>query len=303
MLGSLLLESFVELQPRVGRDTRQSASRTWQPVRPEESQRLSDSRQQIHHAAQLAAAAGISFLKPAEDDSHASLEWIPTLAGLFSRPIPAPTVFRIGVRPVDTALLIVTENDKPFGEYRLHGKTITEAVDWIRSQISGLGADGSRYTLKRHYEIPRHEVAIGDAFDASDRARFEELAKWFANGFALLNSLARSIDDASEVRCWPQHFDIASLIQSTPDRTIGIGLEAGDEYYEEPYFYVNTHPQPRASQVQTRPLWGRGSWHTHGWIGAVLPGSKLGPASAQEQQVREFMDSAISACRGMAIQS
>jgi hypothetical protein len=185
----------------------------------------------------------------------------------------------------------------------LHGKTITDAVDWIRSQVSALGADASRYTLKRHYEIPRHEVAIGDAFDASDKSRFEELSKWLANGSTLLNSLARSLDDASEVRCWPHHFDIASLIQSTPDRTIGIGLEPGDEYYDEPYFYVNAHPQPRAAQAQSRPLWGRGSWHTRGWVGAVLPGSKLGPASAQEQQVREFMDSAISACRGIAIQS
>jgi hypothetical protein len=293
----------VELQPRVPADARQTANRTWQPVRPEDSQRLSDVRQQIHHAVQLASAAGISFLTPVSGDSHTSLEWIPTLAGLFSRPIPASTVFRVGVRPVDTALLITIENDKPFAEYRLHGKTIIEAVDWIRSHITVLGADASHYTLQRHYEIPRHEVAIGDAFDSSDKARLEELSRWFSNGWSLLNSLARSMDDASEVRCWPHHFDIASLIQATPDRTISIGLEPGDDYYEEPYFYVNTHPQPRPAQALSRPLWGRGIWHTRRWVGAVLPGSKLGPASSQERQVREFMDSAISASRGFAIQS
>jgi hypothetical protein len=294
----------VEVQPHAALNTRHaSAAKTWQPVRPEESIQLSESRQQIHHAAQLAAAAGISFLEPLPDDSHTNLEWLPSLGALFSRPIPAQTLFRIGIRPATPALQIVIENDRPFAEYRLHGKTITEAAGWIRTQVTSLGADGSRYTLKRHYEIPSHPVAMGDAFDCSDTSRFDELSKWFANAASLLNSLVRSIDDASEVRCWPHHFDIASLIRATPDRTIGIGLAPGDEFYDEPYFYVSLNPRPGAAQIRSRPLWGRGAWHTTGWVGAVLPGSRLGAASAQEQQVREFMDSAISTCRSISIQS
>lgn len=295
----------MELQPHRARDARlpHPTFKTWQPIRPEESAQLSESRRQIHHAAQLAAAAGISFLEPSSDDSHTSLEWLPSLGGLFSRPIPAGTVFRVGVRPAAPALLIVIENDKPFAEYRLHGKTITDAANWIRSQVSSLGADASRYTLKRHYEIPAHPVAMGDAFDCSDTSRFEELAKWFANGASLLNSVAAAIDDAGDVRCWPHHFDIASLIRTTSGRTFGIGLEPGDEYYDEPYFYVNVNPRPAVGQIRSRPLWGRGAWHTRDWVGAVLPGSRLGAASAQEQQVREFMDSALSACRGLSIQS
>jgi hypothetical protein len=298
-------EFFVELQPHGTLDARRlhPTSRTWQPIRPEESTRLSDSRQQIHHAAQLAAAAGISFLEPSPDDAHTSLEWIPSLSGLFTRPIPAGTVFRVGVRPATPALLIAVENDKVFGEYRLHGKTLAEAASWIRIQASLLGLDAARYTLKRQYEIPRHPLAMDDAFDSSESSCFEELSKWFANAASLLNSLARSIPDAGDVRCWPHHFDLASLIGATPGRTIGIGLEPGDEYYDEPYFYVNVNPRPVRAQTRSRPLWGRGTWHTSGWFGAVLPGSRLGAASAQEQQVREFMDSAISACRSVTLQN
>jgi hypothetical protein len=268
-----------------------------------ESTSLSESRRQLHHAAQLAAAAGMSFLDPQPDDNQSSLEWVPGLAGLFSQPIPAPTLFRIGVRPSDAALLIAIENDQPFAEFRLHGKTILDAVEWIRTKIASLGADPHRYTLRRHYEIPDHAVSMGDAFDTSDRPRFEELSKWFADGASLLSSIARSIHKSSDVRCWPHHFDIASLIRATSDRTIGIGLEPGDQYYDEPYFYVNIKPRPSGAAVRSRPLWGRGAWHTRDWTGAVLPGSKLGAASAQEQQVREFIDSAISACRGLATQS
>ena len=300
--GGFLTDFFVELQPQESR-TKSPTTRTWQPIRPEESTHLSDSRLQLHHAAQLGAAAGISFLKHQPDDSHTNLEWTPALAGLFSRVIPARTAFRIGVRPADLTLLIVTEGDQLISRYRLHGRTIVEAANWIRSKIALLGVDAARYTLKRDYEIPRHPVAMGDSFDASDKSSFDELSKWFANAASILNSLARTIHDAGEVRCWPYDFDIATLINVGPEHTVGAGLEPGDRYYDEPYFYVNINPHPSAAQARSRPLWGRGKWHTREWVGAVLPGSRLNGASAQERQVREFIDSAISACRVLATQS
>jgi hypothetical protein len=97
--------------------------------------------------------------------------------------------------------------------------------------------------------------------------------------------------------------DIGTLISVDSDRTMGIGMEPGDDYYDEPYFYLNMDPQPTAERVQSRPLWGEGRWHTNEWVGAVLPGSRLGPASAQERQVREFIDSAAAACRALLMQS
>jgi hypothetical protein len=217
--------------------------------------------------------------------------------------IPARKPFRVGVRPADLTLLVVTDKDHPIARYRLHGRTIVEATQWIRGQIALLGVDAARYTLKRDFEIPMHSVALGDSFDASERAQFEELSKWFANGASIIGSLARSIHDASEVRCWPHDFDIATLIPVASERTIGVGLEPGDKYYDEPYFYVSMHPQPSAAQARSRPLWGRGTWHTRGWMGAVLTGSRLEGASKQEWQVREFIDSAVSACRALATQS
>jgi len=302
MLKRLLYRNcLVELQPRETR-TKTSTARTWQPVRPEDSTHLADARLQLHHAAQFGSAAGISFLEHQADDSHANLEWVPALAGLFSRVIPTRTAFRIGVRPADLTLLIVTENDQSIARYRLHGRTIVEATAWIRARIAPLGVDAARYTLKRHYEIPGHPVAMGDSFDASDKPSFEQLSKWLANGASILVSIIRPMQDASEVRCWPHHFDIATRIQVGSRRAIGIGLEPGDEYYDEPYFYINMNPQPSAAQARLRPLWGHGIWHTREWVGAVLPGSKLERASAQERQVREFVDSAVSACRALATQ-
>jgi hypothetical protein len=293
----------VELIPHAAVDTYRSSPRTWQPVRPEDAAKLSDCRLQLHYAAQFGAAAGISFLDHRPDDSHSNLEWVRSLGGLFSRVIPTGRPFRIGARPSKLALLIVTEDNQSIAEYKLHGRTITDATEWIRSQIKSLGADPARYTLRRNYEIPAHQVAIGESFDASAPTLFEELSKWFANAAMLFGSIARKTRGTSEVRCWPHHFDIGTLIRVAPDRTIGIGLEPGDDYYDEPYFYVNMAPQASASRAQSRPLWGNGTWHTNEWVGAVLPGSRLGPASAQERQVREFVDSATTACRALITQS
>src|SRR4051812_30076366 len=45
---------------------------------PETATRLSDARRQLHHAAQFATAAGISYLPARPDDSHTNLEWLPS---------------------------------------------------------------------------------------------------------------------------------------------------------------------------------------------------------------------------------
>ena len=293
----------MELVPQAAADSYRFSSRAWQPVRPEDATKLSDCRLQFHYAAQFAAAAGISFLEHRSDDGHTSLEWVPALSGLFSRPIPTGKPFRIGARPSKFALLIVSEDNKPIAEYKLHGHTITDATDWVRSQIKLLGADPMHYSLRRPYDIPPHEVAIGESFDASAPSHFEELSKWFSNAAALVGSIVRRTRRASGVRCWPHHLDIGTLISVDADRTMGIGMEPGDDYYDEPYFYLNMDPQPTAERVQSRPLWGEGRWHTNEWVGAVLPGSRLGPASAQERQVREFIDSAAAACRALLMQS
>lgn len=258
---------------------------------------LSDARLQLHYAAQFAAAAGISFLPPEPDDSHMNLEWVPEFAGLFSRLIPAEKPFRVGVRFVELALLVVTEPRTTIAETRLNRCTVAETTSWLRSQIESQGADAERYTLRRSYEIPYHPLASGGGFDVSERAQFEELSKWFSNGAVILSDLVRSTPGASEVRCWPHNFDIATSIDVPPEHAIGVGMEPGDAYYAEPYFYTNISPPPIPSEVRSRSLSGNGSWQTNGWIGAILPGSRLGTPPTQESQVRDFLRSATTAVR------
>ena len=269
----------------------------WEQIQPGHSPKLGDSRRQFHHAAQFATAAGISYLPPKPDDSHTNLEWLSEFRALFSREIPGNVPFRIGVRPADLALLVVPQPAARVNLLDLNGCTISDATRWLQGRIDALGADSSRYTLKRHYEIPSHPVANGRVFDSSDQSSFGEIDRWFANGFSFFSDLARRTAGSSEVRCWPHHFDIGALIAEGPRHSIGVGLEPGDNYYDEPYFYLNMNPQPSIELTRLRRLAGDGSWHTKDWIGAVLPGSRLREGPNQASQVHEFFSSAVAAAR------
>jgi hypothetical protein len=276
------------------------ALRTWRPLDPQRGTDLVDTRLQFHHAAQLATALGISYLPAQPDDSHTNLEWIGAIDALASNPAGAPAI-RLAARPPSLAILVLDSNANVLATYLLDGRTIDDAARWIRGQLAEYGLDGTRYTLKRHYEIPSHPVDSGAAFRATTPVLFEELASWYSNAAAALEQIASATPNASPVRCWPHHFDIATLIDVVPGKTVGVGMEPGDDYWPEPYFYASMNPRPD-TDAPLPELGGNGSWHTRDWIGAVLPASRLAPTN-QHAQVDEFIRSAVSACQGLLLRS
>lgn len=267
----------------------------WIHVDPQRAATLRDARVQLHHAVQFATAAGISYLTARTDDSHTNLKWMDHAGALASNPIPVGDgSVRVAIRMRDLTLLVMRDS-KTATELPLRGRTIPDATTWARDQLGSAGLDGRAYTLKRHFEIPAHGVADGAAFSALE-ADLIQIAAWFANAVVALTAVRDANPDASQVRCWPHHFDIAALITVSPTASVGMGLEPGDAYYQEPYFYLNAYPQPSADRLP-QTLDGKGAWHTHEWIGAVLPGSRLASDASQEGQVNAFLRSAVAACR------
>src|SRR5438045_2936820 len=111
------------------------ARRTWRQLDPQRGVHLVDTRLQLHHAAQLATAFGISYLPPQPDDSHTNLEWIETVGALASNAGGAPTI-RLAVRPHAFAILVLDERTSVLGTYLLDGRTIDDAAGWIRGQLA-----------------------------------------------------------------------------------------------------------------------------------------------------------------------
>ncbi len=266
----------------------------WTFIDPVQAQHLADARHQVHHALQFVSALGISFLPAAADDGHTNLGWEASLDALVSRHVPGPQgETTVALRVADLALL-VRVNHTPRAVVPLHGQTLEHARAALATHLAVAGLDGARYHLRRHFDIPPHEVAGGAPFDASDRPAFHALGQSLANAHAVLEPLAKA-RGGSEVRLWPHHADLATLFTLAPGRTTGAGLALGDGYYQSPYFYVNAYPTPDRSRL-TDTLGGAGRWHTHEWVGAVLPLTDLAhDGELQGAQIHAYLDSALRA--------
>jgi len=270
--------------------------RVWRQLDARIARDLGDVRLQVHHAAQLAAAIGISYLPRHADDSHTNLEWIDSVAALASKPAGSPPI-RLAVRPHVLALLVLDAGNAVIATFLLNGRTLEGAVRWVQAQVGQHALDPNRYTLTRHYDIPDHPVATAAPFEATIPSHFEELARWFSNAALALEKLIEATPHASPVRCWPHHFDIATLIEVAPGKTISVGMEPGDQYSREPYFYASMTPAPDPKRARPA-LTGEGTWHTQDWMGAFLPASRLTTGN-QQAQVEEFLGSAVRACTTM----
>jgi hypothetical protein len=269
-------------------------------VRPDQ---LTDARLQVHHAAQIAVSAAISYLPAQSDDSHTALSWSAPFASIVTAAIPAPRPFRIALRPADLTLQITGEGGVAGGSFALPGHSIAEGHQWLTDVARSAGLDGGRLTSKKHYTLPNHSVAGGGVFSLGSGGDFVELERYWSNAALVLDEFARVTPGASPVRVWPHHFDIATLIAlpangSGSNRTIGAGHSPGDAWYGEPYWYIGPYPYPSSTSLP--PLEG-GHWHVNGWVGAALLASDYVDADApgQRRKVDAFVESAVRACRAL----
>jgi len=258
---------------------------------------LTNARLQLHHAAQIAVSAAISYIPARSDDSHTALSWSTPLGALATESITAARPLRIAVRVEDLTLHVLDEVGKSTRSFALPGHTIADGHAWLGDVVAEAGLNVARLTARKHYTISPHPVASGSAFSTGSGNEFAELSRYWSNAAGILEELARSTAGASPVRTWPHHFDIATLIElpGAPRRTIGVGQSPGDDSYDEPYWYVGPYPYPPITNLP--PLAGWGHWHTQGWVGAALPASAYVASTDQRSQVLTFIDSAVEACR------
>jgi hypothetical protein len=275
----------------------------WSNVGDNDSRKLVEARTQLHWAVQPVMAFADCALEQLPDDSQANLGWSDDLEALVGR--RRPDGFSTGLRIPYMTLMVFDEGGATADSISLEGQTIDSAVSWLEEVVAARsGGPLERPIRIRDYEMPEHPVAKGAAFALDCPPAFAELARWFANGNLVLRELTSSDRGWAEVRCWPHHFDLGTIIslESSGDasigRSIGVGLSPGDTSYPEPYFYVN--PYGLAAQPADGPaLESGGRWHTDGWFGAVLTATAIGanPGGSQESAVLAFLRGAVDAAR------
>jgi hypothetical protein len=263
---------------------------------------MSDARLQAHHAIQWLARAARAFIAPQAGDGHTSLGWDPILRGFTTYPLREG--LWLSLKIVD--LTIALHNGEEDGRIRslsLNGHSDAVAREWLGEQFNARGFNVQALDVPTPYEIPAHAVSQGQPYDSAGPAdALAELAAWFGNAAISLGAVQKQMIErrctVSPVRCWPHHFDIATLTTlpakiDDATRYIGAGLSPGDEYYDEPYFYVSVYPEPDPQLLPTLPMLGH--WHERDFIAAIATAPRILDAKNQMAETDNFLRAAVAA--------
>ncbi|MCH7638050.1 MAG: hypothetical protein IH855_01090 [Bacteroidetes bacterium] len=255
---------------------------------------LTDARLQLHHAAQIAASFGYTFVPPRPDWSHTSLTWNRNHQALISAETDG---VRVGLRLADCTL-VVFDGAESKHACPLSGKTLEDGYAWLEETLTAMDSETMGKPLVRpDHELPTHPVGTDASFSLEEKAAFEAVSAWFDFADGRLRLLGEEYPHMTPVACWPHHFDIARVILLSPDAdqskdpSVGVGLSPGDHAYAEPYWYVTHWPSPEGAELP--PLPSGGHWHTEEWTGAVLPGSAFAHLDAASL-TDAFLASAIA---------
>ena len=276
---------------------------SWQNWDIEIAGKLADARRQLHFASQFIAAVGKCYLTHQPDDSHTNMCWEIQHSALVGRMLQGGEQCKFGISPSKFALLKISAAGDVTDAFTLSGKTMVQAENWVKQSLNVSGYHPDQFSRKMHYEIEPHAVDGGAPFSDDILAETTELGKYWGNAHLLISEINTHHPGASEVRCWPHHFDIALLITLNPNaspeqvKTIGVGLSPGDANYPLPYFYISPWPYPENTELLPA-VSGNGFWHTNGWVGAVLTADKFPTdenVQSQIKQLQQFIRSGIAA--------
>jgi hypothetical protein len=276
-------------------------SAQWRPIGQVDLAALREARAQAHQAVQWLAKAAYAYIPHQPDHSHSNLGWEDAFDGFATHPLAAGTRLGVGFSELSLALLGETGNVR--ARFRLAGRTDADARNWLGNEMRGLGLDPRLLdTTELPFEIPKHAIADGASYSVQRTAEpLQELAAWFANADHSLGRIAREVARAdvmpSPVRCWPHHFDLATLITladagGKQGRSVNLGLSPGDHYYDEPYYYISPWPYPDAANLP--PLPPLGHWHTHEFTAAIAPASRILAATDRQADTERFLSAAVS---------
>jgi hypothetical protein len=195
--------------------------------------------------------------------------------------------------------------------FALDGRTDAQARQWLHKQFKARGFDPTALDAPAPYDIPMHAIGQGAVYETRSAADgLANLAAWYANAAALIEGIRHQIAGqrvaVSALCCWPHHFDLAILAmvparQSAELGLIGVGLSPGDEYYDEPYYYVSIYPEPNPAVLPALPVVGK--WHTRHFTAAVATAQRIVAANSPEIETGMFLHDAVAASFGLVGQA
>lgn len=269
----------------------------WLATGMQDAAALAAARGEAHAAIQILARAARAALPAKPDDSHTNLGWSRQFGALCAH--PTERGLRLGVRLEDMSLIALA-GDEVVDDFSLMDKSMAEGEAWAIAELLKAGASVKGFDDPLPYDIPSDCLSEAFVFGNAGLGALKELSNWYANADAALKAFAGRRRDIgagpSPVRCWPHHFDIATLIlidgEGETMRSVGAGLSPGDENYSAPYFYVTPWPYPDAEKLFRLTS---GRWRTQGFTAAILEASDIAGAEDPRAYVEAFLDEGAAA--------
>ena len=187
----------------------------WVPLRGIDQRRLSEARLQAHYAVQWLARAARAYVTPQPDDGHTNLGWDGALGGFTTHPLKDGAWLSLKITDL-TLALHVGEGRTQVESFSLDGRSDAQARQWLSEQLGAQGLDAHALDAPSPYEMPAHAVSQGAAYGPAGLSdALDELATWFGNAALLIGTIQRQMIGrklaALPARCWPHHFDLATL--------------------------------------------------------------------------------------------
>jgi hypothetical protein len=264
---------------------------SWSILRSHDPTTLAAARSLAHRAVQWPARAARANLAPVPDDSHTSLAWNPDKAALLSQPLKGD--LQVGLRVAVHELIVTRESGTE--AFALAGTSDKEAGHWLDGKLAAAGLQPAS-GAKLPYDMPPALFAR----PADEAPRLAALNGWFAAGAEVLEEVRKKYKrfkpGPGPVRCWPHHFDLATLValeSGDPQhvRAIGVGVSPGDDYYAQPYLYVSPYPRPNTDNLPPLPPGGR--WHTREFFGAIATATDLLALADPGKAITGIIDAAF----------
>jgi hypothetical protein len=262
---------------------------------------LTEARFQAHFAAQGLARAARALVAQKADDSHSNLGWAGEIDGFVTHPLAEN--LRLGLSLPDLSFVLLDDKGTKRGEgFSLIGRTDGDGRRRLKAMLESAGLDARRLDEPSPYEMPEHPLAHGAAYGGEGLAEaLHALANWYANAQISIEKacgkLAAEGFAAPPPRCWPHHFDLATLVAYRAEveggsAYVGAGLSPGDHYYDQPYFYVSIYPPPRSAPGR---LPGPGRWREKDFFAAIAEAGEIAAREAPEADCEAFLAAALDA--------
>ena len=158
---------------------------------------------------------GISYLPPQPDDSHTNLEWLADVSALASHPVRGAKSSGSPCARIRSRCCCSTNANTLTSTLLSTARTIDGRRAGFARSSTDSGWTPKRYTLAK----PLHDPAAsgrrtGAVRRHARRATSSELAAWYSDALsAARRRSSATTPSAAPVRCWPHHFDIATLIE------------------------------------------------------------------------------------------